>query len=116
METKDFDHLYLFLQSRTVGKGELLLTKGNVCRNIFFLLDGFVRMYYIDFEGNEINYRFTNSGNFFVDFQSFLTQKPSLYYWEAMQDAELLQISYSSVQHLFDLYGKQDDLIILMKS
>ncbi len=52
-------------------------------------------MFYIDFDGNEINYRFTDKNNFFVDFQSFLIQKPSRYYWQAMQDSELFILSYN---------------------
>ena len=101
IETQDFKILVPFLQKRTVKKEELILTQGTICKNIFFLLNGFVRMYYLDHAGNEINYRFTDSGNFFVDFQSFLTQQPSRYYWEAMEETELLQIPYSSVQQIY---------------
>lgn len=101
LEEKDFEILNPFLMSNVIKKGQLILSKGDVCKNIFFLTEGFVRMYYIDFDGNEINFRFTERGNFFVDFQSFLTQKPSNYYWEALQDTELLQISYTSVQQMY---------------
>ena len=105
MKAEDFENLLPFLKRKMARKGELILQENRVCRHIFFLSAGFVRMYYLDNEGREINYRFTSRGNFFVDFQSFLTQQPSRYCWEAMQDAELLQISFASVQHIYQLYA-----------
>ncbi len=58
-------------------------------------------MYYIDFYGNEINYRFTDQNNFFVDFQSLLLQKQSRYYWQAMEDSALFILPYKEVQQLY---------------
>ncbi len=101
MSSSDFKILLPLLQNRTIKKEDYILKEGDVCRNIFFLLNGFVRMYYVDFDGNEISYRFTDKGNFFVDFQSLLTQQPSHYYWQATQDSELLVFSYQEVQQVY---------------
>ncbi len=101
MSSSDFKILLPLLQNRTIKKEDYILKEGDVCRNIFFLLNGFVRMYYVDFDGNEISYRFTDKGNFFVDFQSLLTQQPSRYYWQATQDSELLVFSYQEVQQVY---------------
>ncbi len=101
MSEPDIELLVSILQSKTVKKHEYLLKEGEVCRNVYFLVNGFFRMFYIDFEGNEINYRFTDENNFLVDFQSFLTQKPSHFYWQAMQDAELFVLPYQEVQNTY---------------
>lgn len=58
-------------------------------------------MYYVDQEGNSINTRFVDQHQFFVDFNSFLTQQPSRYNWEAMQDAEVLAVKYEEVQKIY---------------
>ena len=58
-------------------------------------------MFYVDLEGNEISNRFTEANNFMVDFQSFLTQKPSRYYWQAMQDSQVLAFPFHEVQRLY---------------
>jgi len=55
----------------------------------------------VDLEGNQINNRFTDSGNFMVDYQGFLTQKPSNYYWQVMQDAEVLAFDFKAVELLY---------------
>lgn len=85
-----------------VKKKVNLLEQGDVCKNIYFITKGFFRMFYVDLDGNEINNRFTEADNFIVDFQSFLTQKPSRYYWQAMQDSEVLTFSFKEVQKLYE--------------
>ncbi len=102
MSSDDFNLLLPLLQKKAVKKGEHILKQGEVCKNIFFLLSGFVRMYYIDFDGSEINYRFTDKHHFFVDFQSLLTQQPSRYYWQALQNTEFFVLPYSEVQQLYN--------------
>lgn len=101
MSEQDIQLLVSMLQSRKIKKQELLLREGEVCKYVYFLVDGFFRMYYIDQDGNEINYRFTDKNNFLTDFQSFLRQKPSHFYWQAMQDAELLLLPYKQVQEAY---------------
>lgn len=103
MSPSDFDILLSLLQKKIVKKDEYILREGDVCRNVFFLLTGFVRMYYVDWEGNEISYRFTEKGNFFVDFQSFLTQQPSHYYWQATQDSAMFSLPYEEVQKIYKI-------------
>ncbi len=101
MSGTDIELMLAILQYKTVKKHQLLLKEGEVSRNVYFLVSGFFRMYYIDFDGNEINYRFTDQHNFLVDFQSFLIQKPSHFYWEAMQDAELFVLPYRDIQDAY---------------
>lgn len=102
MSSSDFEVMLPLLQKKTIKKQQHILKEGEICKDIFFLINGFVRMYYIDFDGSEINYRFTDKSNFFVDFQSFLTQKPSRYYWQAMQDSEVFTFPYKDVQQLYN--------------
>ncbi len=101
MSDSDMELLFPILQSRKVKKHDYLLKEGEICRNVYFLINGFFRMFYVDHDGNEINYRFTDKSNFLVDFQSFLTQKPSHFYWQAMQDAELFALPYQDIQNAY---------------
>ncbi|WP_235124890.1 Crp/Fnr family transcriptional regulator [Dyadobacter sp. CY347] len=101
MSVEDFDLLQAAAIPVQVRKKENLLTQGELCNNIYFVSSGFFRMFYVDLEGNEINNRFTEANNFMVDFQSFLTQKPSRYYWQAMQDSQVLAFPFPEVQRLY---------------
>lgn len=101
MPEADLALLYPILQKKQAKKNEFLLKEGEACKNVYFLTSGFFRMFYVDIDGNEINYRFTAAGNFLVDFQSFLTQKPSHFYWKAMQDSELLMLSFKDIHEAY---------------
>ncbi len=103
MSDSDFEMLFPLLQKRTVKKGDYILKEGEISKHIFFLVSGLVRMYLIDFEGNDISYRFTNTNRFFVDFQSLLTQQPSHYFLQALQDTTMLIIGYEDVLHTYKL-------------
>ncbi|MGC4020944.1 MAG: Crp/Fnr family transcriptional regulator [Cyclobacteriaceae bacterium] len=101
MSDSDMELLMSILENRTIKKHEYLLKEGEVSQNVYFLIDGFFRMYYIDHTGSEINYRFTDRNNFFVDFQSFVTQKPSHFYWQAMENSEMLALPYNKIQDAY---------------
>lgn len=101
MSVEDLDLLQRTAISIKIKKKANLLVQGELCNNIYFVISGFFRMFYVDLEGNEINNRFTEENNFMVDFQSFLTQKPSRYYWQAMQDSQVLAFPFHEVQKLY---------------
>jgi CRP-like cAMP-binding protein len=103
MSAADIEILVSTLQTQTLKRNQYLLKEGEICKNVYFLVSGFLRMYYIDEEGNEINYRFSDENNFLVDFQSFLTQKSSRFFWQAMQDSELFVLPYQEIQNAYAL-------------
>lgn len=90
-------------QQKVYKKG-FVLRQGEICHDVFFLLSGLFRMYYVDLQGNEINCRFTFPSHFFVDFQSLLTGEPSRYYWQAMEDSEVLLLRYSEIQKIYQVH------------
>lgn len=101
MSDADFELIVPILDTMRVRKKENLLSEGDICKHVYFLRSGFFRLFYVDFNGNEINCRFVGEHRFFVDFSSFLTQTPSKYYWQAVQDSELYMLKYSDIQAIY---------------
>jgi len=101
MTEQEFGLLTPYLTARTVPKGGLLLEAGQVCGAIYFVNAGFFRMYYLDADGHEINCRFAGPAGFLTDYQSFLTQQPARYSWQALHAAEVLVLPYELVQRLY---------------
>lgn len=101
MEGKDLELLETIVQYKQIKKNEYILREGEICKNVYFLSKGFLRMFFVDHTGAEVNYRFTFEQNFFVDFQSFLLQKPSHFFWQAMQDSEFLVLPGAEIQTLY---------------
>lgn len=101
MTDDDFAILDAMTSPFSIPKGQTLLEPGRVCNDIYFLTHGVFRMYYVDPDGREINYRFALENNFMVDFQSFLSRKPSHYYWQAMENARGFAFNYGDVQQAY---------------
>ena len=88
-----------FLFNQTVKKNKILLTEGYECRNIYFVLEGAVKQYYLS-DGKEFIQNFYFDGNMASHFNSFLTQTPSDSFLEAIEGTELKVLSYHNFQKL----------------
>ena len=101
LSDQDFAQLAPHVVPRSVAKGEHLLAAGQVCGAVFFVTAGFLRLYYVGADGHEVNCRFAGPNGFLTDYQSFLTQQPSRYSWQAVHAAEVLALPYALVQRLY---------------
>ncbi|CAM4318766.1 cAMP-binding domain of CRP or a regulatory subunit of cAMP-dependent protein kinases [Pedobacter westerhofensis] len=97
----DFNLIAPYLVNIRLKKRENILEQGEICRHLYFLKKGLLRMFYLDQDGNEINCRFVDENHFFVDFSSFLTQTPSKYFWQALQDSEFFALKHADVNTLY---------------
>ncbi len=89
------------LQSKTIKRKDFLLQAGDVCRYETFVCKGCLRNYYIDNEGVEHNTVFAVESWWTGDMYSFITQTPSRYFIEALEDSEVVQIGKSSLETLY---------------
>ncbi len=88
------------LHVRTVKKGDFVVREGNVCDYVSFMNYGLVSMYYL-VNGKERIISFCNEHNYISDYQSFLTRNPALTFIEALEDTEIVDISYADLQMLY---------------
>ncbi|MDP4284538.1 MAG: Crp/Fnr family transcriptional regulator [Bacteroidota bacterium] len=91
----------LFLPKK-LRKRQYLLQEGDVCKYTSFVEKGMLRTYTIDEKGNEPILQFSSEGWWIADIYSFLTDEPSHYNIEALEDCELLQISKPSWEILLE--------------
>ena len=83
------------------NKGAFILKQGQVNHTIGFLNKGLVR-YFVLKNGEEATFEFTREHEFIADYQSFTTRKPGIQYIQAIEDCEVLEISYEAVQYVFN--------------
>ncbi|MFK8268769.1 Crp/Fnr family transcriptional regulator [Capnocytophaga cynodegmi] len=81
-------------------KGDFPLRSGEVCESEFFVKQGCLKNYYIDFQGNEIILSFAIEHWWIGDFESFNRRTPSKMFVEALEDSEVYTISYNKKQQL----------------
>jgi CRP-like cAMP-binding protein len=87
---------------KTVKRNTVLLTAGDVCRDLYFVNKGCIRTYYISQAGKERTRYLAFDGIIGTALSSFITQKPSFEFVDTLEDAELLCISHHHFYQLVD--------------
>lgn len=89
------------LQSRKIKKNEEILSAGDICKNIYFVNKGCLRLFNRDKEGEEHNILFCPENWWACDIASFSNQTPAFYSISALENAELFYLSYTTLEQLY---------------
>jgi|SRR5205809_1964290 CRP-like cAMP-binding protein len=89
------------LKVKKLRKKQYLLQEGEICRNEYFVTKGCLRTYTIDEKGLEHVIQFSIEDWWTGDMYSFLTQNPSSYTIDAIEDSELLYLDKVSHDELY---------------
>jgi len=82
-------------------KKKELLAPNETCRYIYFIVKGCLRSFFVDDKGNEHIYQLRLDNNWISDLESFFSQRPSKYYIEALEDSDMLRISFDRLEQLY---------------
>lgn len=81
-------------------------------RYLYFVLDGVQRSYWLSPDDKEATIVFTYPYSFSGIADSFLTQTPSLFYFETLTASAFLRTTYQQVQELMNAYANVQTLIL----
>jgi CRP-like cAMP-binding protein len=87
-------------------KKDYLLREGEVCKHKNFILKGCVAAYFVDENGKERVTYLADRHHWANDIYSFFTGKPATLFMQALEDAELLQLSRADLDMLFEKIPK----------
>jgi CRP-like cAMP-binding protein len=87
-------------KAKTYKKGDFFLAEGQICKQVGFISKGLMR-YYINHDGEEKTYAFSQENQYVCNYESFLPQSPSSKIIQAIEDCDVLVISYSDLQVLY---------------
>jgi CRP-like cAMP-binding protein len=82
-------------------KNEFFLKSGDFNNKIAFIKKGLVR-YFVLKEGEEATLEFTKEGEFIAEYQSFINRQESTQTIQAIEDCELLTVSYDGLQQIYN--------------
>ncbi len=99
---KDWDFFSTKLVERVIPKKTIFLKSGEIENHISFIEAGWIRLF-IPHEDpeKEITFGFSGKSEFISAYDSFLTQRPSLYQLETLTDTTLWSISYQHLQQVY---------------
>ena len=99
-EWKDIASL---LVEKSFKKNEIILEAGKIEKHFYFVLDGTIRAFH-NKDGNNLSVAFTYTGYYCSCYNSFTSQKPSIYSLQALSDGNLIGLNYENMQYLFNKY------------
>lgn len=99
---EEFDFCKTLFIPKKLRKKQYLLQEGDVCRYTAFVEKGMLRTFTVDEKGNEPILQFSMEGWWIADLYSFLTEEPSIYNIEALEECELLLITKKNWEILLE--------------
>jgi CRP-like cAMP-binding protein len=100
------------LKSKKTKRGEILLEAGNVCKHIYFVNQGCLRVFLIDDAGRESTRFLIPEGRFGTAFPSFILQKQSPAFIQSIEPSEILYLPYKEFRSLSDILPGWEKLYI----
>jgi CRP-like cAMP-binding protein len=94
----------------------VLTAAGETERYLYFVTEGVQRAFYIGSDHPEATIVFTYPPSFSGVADSFLTQKPSRFFFETLTASKMLRSSYQQIQQLMDKYQAIERLVRLSTS
>ncbi|QHV99737.1 Crp/Fnr family transcriptional regulator [Spirosoma endbachense] len=105
MTGKDIADSKPYWKSRKLKKGDFFNMQSVVCNDLGLIVKGIFRIYYSDPEtSEEKNIFFFSENQFIVSFRSFITRKACHYFIQAMEDSEIVYISYRDLTSLYETH------------
>lgn len=109
----EFASLLNMLVPLKLKKKEFLLSHGQMEENVYFVVSGLIHQFF--YRGKEmISTDFYNPGSFTGGVISFLSGKPSYYYLQAIEPCELISLSKTNLERLYQADRKWQQLARLL--
>ena len=96
--------------STHIKKNGIILQASSICRNLYFVINGLLRTYFVDKDNQEHNFHFCYENTFAGDYESFIKHTPSSYTIQAVEPTELIVIPYETLLKGFNILKEGERL------
>lgn len=86
----------------TYQKGEYIIKSGSTERYLSLVLKGLTRHFIINSKGDDVNFDFSFQYEYSFAYGSFISQKPTQFFIQALTDVILLSIPREKMIHLYE--------------
>jgi CRP-like cAMP-binding protein len=101
LTNKEEDYLTSKLSSRKYLKGQYILQQGDISQTECFIISGCTKMFYLDDNGQEHIIMFSIEDWWTSDLGSFISQTPSDFNVQCLENTEIIQFSYDNIEEIF---------------
>lgn len=106
----ELDDIAVKFKSKTVKKNNYLLRQGHTCRDLVFVQKGCLRLYYLK-DDIEVSVWFAFQQSSAIEIYSFISENPSNYFLQAIEDSEVLYLSKAELNKLYQHQPKMQEMM-----
>jgi len=95
------NELNFFAEKRTIktlAKKDVFMSSGQIQNEIGFIIKGLIRSFFVDQNSNEKTVRFYPENDYATHYTSFITQQPSKYTFQCLEETTKVSLSYNHIQ------------------
>lgn len=93
-----------------IKKGDFLMRQGEICKHLAFVQKGCLRLYYLK-EGIEVSVWFAFPKSSAIEIHSFISEAPSGYFLQAIEDSEVLCLPKAELGKLCEKYPEMHQMM-----
>ncbi|NHA06385.1 Crp/Fnr family transcriptional regulator [Mucilaginibacter sp. HC2] len=97
-------------KQRNLKKNDFLLEEGSVCNDLVFVQEGCLRLYYLQDEV-EISVWFAFEHSSAIEIYSFISEKPSNYFLQAIENTVIWYLPKSELTNLYNEYPEMQEMM-----
>lgn len=110
LDDAELDDIVGRFKKRQVGKNDFLLKEGDVCSDLVFVQEGCLRLFYVTGDV-EISVWFAFKNSSAIDIYSFISQKPSVYFLQAIEDSQVMYLPKAELLELYQTHPKTQEMM-----
>lgn len=95
---------------KVVKKNDYLLKQGSICKDLIFVQKGCLRLYFIK-DDIEISVWFAFPQSSAIEIYSFISENPSNYFLQAIEDSEILYLPKTELKKLYTYHPLMQEMM-----
>ncbi len=111
---EDVHGILSYFKVLSVAKKQNLLVEGQHCNNSYFVMNGILRLFFINEKGGEQTTQFALENWWISDFLAFGSPRPAVFYIQAVEKTEVLALSHAQHNAMLDKYPYLEKYFRLM--
>lgn len=101
LRDQEFEKYSPYFKTRKLARNSYFAEIGKTSHEAAFIKKGLLRTYYINEKSEEVTSCFCTENNLTASYKSFISQQPSELSIQAVEDTELITISFNDLQILY---------------
>lgn len=97
-------------KTKVVKKNSYVLKEGDTCRDFVFVQKGCLRLYYVK-DDIEVSVWFAFQHSSAIEIYSFISESPSDYFLQAIEDSEVLYLPKTELKKLYQYQPKMQEMM-----